>query len=260
MTKLVSRAERSRLVARLQQAGCVFAVDEVRLLVSAAGSRAELEGMVEAREGGRPLEHILGWAAFCGLHVRVDPGVFVPRRRTEFLVRQALGRCHAGTVVVDLCCGSGAVGTAIAAAVPTAEVFAADIDPNAVRCARRNLEPSRVFSGDLFGALPPSLAGGIDLLVVNAPYVPTGSIELMPPEARLYEARIALDGGADGLDVQRRVAAEVRPWLASGGHVLIETSTEQAARTVELLSRNGLTCRVAHSATRGATVVIGTSR
>jgi len=257
MTRLVSRAERSLIVGRLQQAGCVFAVDEVRLLVSAARSPTELEVMVEAREGGRPLEHILGWAEFCGLHVRVDPGIFVPRRRTEFLVRQALTRCQSGTVVVDLCCGSGAVGAAVAAAVPTADVFAADIDPDAVRCARRNLEPSRVFGGDLFDALPAGLRGHIDVLVVNAPYVPTARIELMPSEARLYEARVALDGGTDGLDVQRRVASEARPWLAPRGHLLMETSREQAPQTVELLAQNGLTCEVAHSHKRSATVVIG---
>ncbi|MBB5640034.1 putative protein N(5)-glutamine methyltransferase [Cryobacterium roopkundense] len=257
--KLVSRVERSLLVDRLQKAGCVFAVDEVRLLVTTARTITELEVMVEAREAGRPLEHILGWAEFRGLHVRVDPGIFVPRRRTEFLVRQALTRCHSGTVVVDLCCGSGAVGAAVAAAVPLADVFAADIDPAAVRCARRNLDPVKVFEGDLFEALPTTLRGHVDVLVVNAPYVPTARIELMPPEARLHEARVALDGGADGLDVQRRVVAESPLWLAPGGHLLIETSTEQAPHTAELLIESGLTCQVAHSHRRNATVVVGTS-
>ncbi|KFF60837.1 methylase [Cryobacterium sp. MLB-32] len=258
MTTL-SRSERSLIESRLRAAGCVFAADEARLLVSSARSASELEVMVDARESGRPLEHILGWAEFCGLHVRVDPGIFVPRRRTEFLVRQAVAHCRSGSVVVDLCCGSGAVGAAVAAAVPSADVFAADIDPDAVRCARQNLDPSKVFAGDLFEALPARLRGGVDVVVVNAPYVPSSRIGLMPPEARLYEARVALDGGPDGLEVQRRIAAEARPWLAPGGHVLIETSTEQAPQTVELFSKTGLACQIAHSQKTRATVVIGTS-
>ncbi len=139
-----------------------------------------------------------------------------------------------GRVVLDLCCGTGAVGAAIHAAVGGVELYASDIEPAAVRCARRNVEPlgGQVFEGDLFDALPASLRGRVDLLVVNAPYVPTEAIALMPPEAREHEPHITLDGGADGVDVQRRVAAGAAEWLAPGGHLLIETSREQASRTV----------------------------
>lgn len=93
--------------------------------------------------------------------------------------------------------------------------------------------------------------------MVNAPYVPTDPIGLMPREARLHEPRVALDGGADGLDVQRRVAAAASIWLAPGGHLLIETSQRQAPGTVEAVARGGLTARVAHSEEMDATVVIG---
>src|ERR1022692_3801195 len=127
------------VVARLRAAGCVFAEDEARLLIAAARTPADLAGLVDRRVAGLPLEHVLGWAEFCGLRIAVDAGVFVPRRRTEFLVREAAAACRPGAVVVDLCCGSGAVGAALAVAVGRVELHATDIDPAAVRCARRNV-------------------------------------------------------------------------------------------------------------------------
>jgi release factor glutamine methyltransferase len=99
----------------------------------------------------------------------------------------------------------------------------------------------------------------VDVLVVNAPYVPTAEIRLMPPEARDHEHHVALDGGADGLDIQRRVAAGAPEWLAPGGHLLIETSEHQAPRTVAAFERSRLVTRVASFEDLGATVVIGRS-
>jgi release factor glutamine methyltransferase len=241
------------LVARLRAAGCVFAEDEARLLREAAGSPAELDALTARRVDGAPLEALLGWAEFCGLRIAVDPGVFVPRQRTAFLVAQAVRRAGPGALVVDLCCGTGAIGAAIAAAVPGAEVHAADVDPAAVACARRNLP--HVYQGDLYAALPDRLRGRVDLLVVNAPYVPTDAIATMPPEARDHEPRGALDGGADGLDVQRRVAADAPAWLRPGGALLIETGADQAQRTAALFAAAGLVPQVAYA--DDATVVIG---
>ncbi len=109
------------------------------MLISAARTPADLAAMVDRRAAGLPLEHVLGWAEFCGLRIVVDPGVFVPRRRTEFLVRQAAALTRPRAVVVDLCCGSGAVGVALVAALDRVELYAVDIDPAAVRCARPNL-------------------------------------------------------------------------------------------------------------------------
>ncbi len=256
----MGRSRLTAVVAELRAAGCVFAEDEARLLISAAATSADLAGMLARRVAGTPLEYILGWAEFCGLRIAVDPTVFVPRRRTEFLVRQAIALAPARAVVVDLCCGSGAVGVAIVAGVADAELHAADVDPAAVRCARRNVEPvgGRVYQGDLYRPLPDALRGRVDVLAVNAPYVPTESIELMPAEARLYEARVALDGGADGLDVQRRVAAEAEQWLTPGGHLLIETSEQQAGQTGQAFLASGLSARVASDEEVGATVVVGT--
>ncbi|WP_035799711.1 putative protein N(5)-glutamine methyltransferase [Kitasatospora mediocidica] len=247
------------LVGRLRAAGCVFAEDEARLLLSTARDPAELTAMVDRRVDGLPLEQVLGWAEFCGLRIIVEPGVFVPRRRTEFLVGQAAALAGPGAVVVDLCCGSGAVGAALLAVLDRPELHAADIDPAAVRCARRNLAGGdRVHEGDLYAPLPAALRGRIDVLVANAPYVPTDEIGLLPPEARLHEPLVALDGGADGLDVQRRVTAQAADWLAPGGHLLIETSERQAPHTAQAFARHGLLPRVVGSDELYATVVIGT--
>ncbi|WP_369974899.1 putative protein N(5)-glutamine methyltransferase [Thermobifida halotolerans] len=249
------------VTAELRAAGCVFAEDEARLLVSAARTPTELAAMVERRAGGCPLEYVLGWAGFCGLRIAVETGVFVPRRRTEFLVRRAAALAPPCAVVVDLCCGSGAVGAALAAALGPIELHAADIDPVAVRCARRNLAgKGRVHEGDLYSALPEELRGRVDVLVANAPYVPTEELGLLPAEARAHEPRTALDGGADGLDVQRRVIAAAPSWLAPGGHLLVETSERQAPRTAAAAARGGLLPRVAHCEERDATVVIAARR
>ena len=251
--------ELDRIVARLRGSGSVFAEDEAGLLVAQARTPDELEAMVEQRAAGLPLEVIVGWAEFCGLRIVVEPGVFVPRRRTEVVVREAVAFARPGAVVLDLCCGSGAVGAAINAVVEGVELYASDIEPAAVRCARRNLEPlgGRVFEGDLFEPLPASLRGRIDLLVVNAPYVPTEAIALMPPEAREHEPHITLDGGADGVDIQRRVADGAGEWLAPGGHLLIETSREQADHTVQAFLGAGLTAEVCRAGDVDGTVVIG---
>jgi release factor glutamine methyltransferase len=230
------------------------------LLIAAAPAPADLAAMVDRRVAGLPLEYVIGWVEFCGLRISIDPGVFVPRHRTEFLVGQAAARAAPGAVVVDLCCGSGAIGAALAAAVGTIELHAADIDPAAVRCAERNLATTsgHVYQGDLFDPLPSSLRGRVDVLVANVPYVPTDAIALLPREARLYEPEAALDGGPDGLDLARRVAAGAAAWLAPGGHLLVETSAGQAPRAVEIFARDGLIPEVVTLNDLEATVVIGT--
>ncbi|WP_314173505.1 HemK family protein methyltransferase [Streptomyces winkii] len=281
-----SPASLTDLAARLRAAGCVFAEDEAELLASAAGTAEEFDAMAERRAAGLPLEHVLGWAEFCGTRIAVEPGVFVPRRRTEFLVRQAAALTGPGALVVDLCCGSGALGAALAAAVAPAEqrpygggesyhgsasyepverlgrieLHAADVDPAAVRCARRNVAAAggHVHEGDLYEALPRRLRGRIEVLLANVPYVPSGSVSLLPAEARVHEPLVALDGGADGLDVLRRVAAGAARWLAPGGSVLMETGEAQAGEAAAAMESLGLTARVAGCEELGATVLIGT--
>ncbi|GAA4286765.1 putative protein N(5)-glutamine methyltransferase [Georgenia daeguensis] len=255
------------VVRALRSAGCVFAEDEARLLQAAARTPAELEALLERRVAGVPLEHVLGWVEFCGLRILLDDGVFVPRRRTGLLVREGVAHLRrsggAGRarrpVVLDLCCGSAAVGAAVAASVGGVELHASDVDAAAVACARRNVAGvgGSVHRGDLYAPLPRSLAGRVDLLVVNAPYVPSDAIALMPPEARLHEPRAALDGGADGLDVHRRVAAGVPTWLRPDGILLIETSAVQAPATVEAVERHGLSATVVTDDSLDATAVLG---
>jgi release factor glutamine methyltransferase len=251
---------RDDVVAALRRAGCVYAEDEAALLISAAASTDALEDMVDRRVAGVPLEQVLGWAEFCGLRIALEPGVFVPRRRTELLVHQAaaLARDLTRPVVVELCCGSGAVSAALLSILEAPEVCAVDIDPAATRCARRNIGAGgEVYDGDLYDPLPTTLRGRVDILVANAPYVPTDAIALMPTEARDHEPRIALDGGPDGLDIHRRIAAAAPQWLAPGAHLLIETSQDQAPLTAEAMSSNGLQVSVTRSEELDATVAIG---
>ncbi|GAA2005042.1 putative protein N(5)-glutamine methyltransferase [Nakamurella flavida] len=249
------------VVATLRRAGCVFAEDEAALLVAEATSDGQLTEWVARRVDGEPLECILGWTAFCGMRIAVTAGVFVPRRRTEFLVERAVALVGPGAAVVDLCCGSGAVAAGIARQVESLVLFAVDLDPTAIACAERNLAGiGTALLGDLDDPLPRDLLGRVDVIVANAPYVPTGAIASMPPEARDHEARIALDGGSDGVDVHRRVAALAPRWLIPGGYLLVETSDRQADLTVQACVAAGLTAVVGRSDDIGATVVIARAR
>jgi release factor glutamine methyltransferase len=240
------------IVDRLRAAGCVFAEEEAEVILGSAGTADEVERIVAQRVEGAPLEIVVGWAELGGIRFAVKPGVFVPRRRTEFLVE--LGRALKPGVLLDLCCGSGAVGAAIGAA----ELHATDIDPVAVECARLNVRGS-VYLGDLFEPLPAGLAGRVDLVTLIAPYVPTDEIELLPREARLYEPAVTLDGGADGLAIVRRVAAEAARWLAPGGSLLTELSEAQAPVAVQLFEAGGLSARVEEDDERWATVVVASA-
>ena len=254
------------MVARLRAAGCVFAEEEAAILIASAAP-GELDAMVARRAAGEPLEHLVGWAEFAGLRVLVDPGVFVPRRRSEFLVDVAGLLAGGSRVVVDLCCGTGALGLAVASRLASTvgprlagvELHAADLDPAAVACARRNVEPAggHVYAGDLFAPLPGSLRGRAGVLICNAPYVPTTEIVFMPSEARDHEALMALDGGADGLAVLRRAASDAGAWLAPGGVLLVETSERQAPLMAAVMTGAGLAAQVHEEDESGATVVTG---
>ncbi|WP_420124742.1 putative protein N(5)-glutamine methyltransferase [Nakamurella sp.] len=255
------------LVDRLRAAGCVFAEDEAAVLLEAAGSAGELARLLARRVAGLPLEQVVGWAEFAGRRVAIDPGVFVPRRRSELLVRVAVAHLRAAAgperadppQVADLCCGCGAIGLAIALAVPGTRLMAGDLDPAAVRCATRNLAAvgGTVRRGDLFAALPADRRARLDVLVANAPYVPTAAIALMPPEARDHEPAVALDGGPDGTDVLGRVIAGAPGWLAPGGLLLVEVGTAQVASVTDRMRRLGLTPAVVADDELGGLIVTG---
>lgn len=243
----------------LRESGSVFAEEEAQLLLETFDSSVELSQRVEQRISGIPLQVILGWAEFYGLRVGVESGIFIPRPRSEFLVDQAISVCKSDSVVLDLCCGSGAIGLAIISTLPNIALYASDNDPAAVQCARGNISSlgGHFFEGDLFSALPEELKGRIDVLVANAPYVPTDAIDLMPREAREHEPRETLDGGTDGLDVHRRIALEAPKWLSPGGHILIETSEYQSDLAASIFEEIGLKTNIVKSDEFDAIVVIG---
>lgn len=269
MSEEPEAARRNAIVTRLRAAGCVFAEDEAQLLLAQASGPAQLEGMVGRRVAGEPLELVLGWAQFAGLRLGVAPGVFVPRRRTEHLVEVALDLLAPEDAVVDLCCGAGAVGAALADGLDgRIALHASDIDPAATDCARRNLAgllargKAFVYTGDLDAPLPSRLAGSVSVLSANVPYVPTAEIDYLPAEARDYEPLVALDGGADGLDVLRRVAACAPRWLRPGGHVLVEISDRQEGAAVAAFRDAGLEPAVHEADEDGysTTVLVGRRR
>jgi release factor glutamine methyltransferase len=272
------------LVRRLRAAGCVFAEEEAALILeqaAAAGDAAgdaaggaaggsdrvaaEVDRLAAARERGLPLEQVLGWAELAGVRVTLEPGVFVPRRRTALMVTTAVSLAVVSerdpVMLLDLCCGSGAVAAAVrhglAASGTRVEVVAADVDPVAVRCAGRNLPGARVLVSDLLDQLPDDLRGRVDVLTANVPYVPTDALALMPREAREHEPRLALDGGVDGLAVLRRVAQAAPDWLAPGGTLVVETSERQRPAALEAMRQAGLTGGVRTAEDLGAVVVLG---
>ncbi len=225
-----------------------------------------MESLVARRVAGEPLEQVLGWVAFAGRRWAVAPGVFVPRQRSELLVEEALSALGpaAEPVVVDLCCGNGALGGAVAVALGSdAVLHAADVDLAATACAAQNLAElgGVVHTGDLYGALPSDLRGRIDVLLCHAPYVPTSAIALMPPEARDHEPLTALDGGPDGLDILRRVIAEARTWLAPRGALLFELGDEaQLKEARRLLAAAGLTPTITEDEESAALIVTARRR
>lgn len=241
----VTRTNRDVVVATLRSAGCVYAEDEARLLLAEARTPEQLETLVVRRCAGEPLEHVLGWAELCGIRVRVAPGVFVPRRRTELLAFTALELVPTrAAVVVDACCGSGAIGAVLLRRHPRIVLHATEVDAASAGVARSNLPRATVHVGDLLAPLPSALRGRIDLVVANAPYVPTSAIATLPSEAREHEPRIAYDGGADGLAVHRRLAVEAAQWLRPRGAVVVESAEDLAHSSARAFAAQGFTTRV----------------
>jgi release factor glutamine methyltransferase len=243
----------------LAAAGCVSARAEADWLLEEAteGSgepqggapvdRVEqsLRAMVARRVAGEPLQYVIGWAPFGPLRLAVGPGVFVPRPETEGLADRAATRLRSRPeprVAVDVCTGSGAIACFLAAEVPGARVLATELDPGALAWARGNADRYGVelLAGDLDEPLPAALAGRVDVLCANMPYVPSGAIATLPTDVRDHEPRLALDGGPDGLDVLRRLVARAGHWLAPGGGLLCEIGEDQAETGVALLTAAGL--------------------
>lgn len=231
------------VVARLRRAGCVWAEDEAALIAAASTGSADLDRLVSARVEGQPLEHITGRVRFAGLDLPSAPGIFVPRQRSTLLAEMAVAyvRNRRRPVVVELCAGVAPLAAVVQHRVPSAEVHAADRDQRACELARRTLRPpASVHEGDLDLALPPTLRGRCDLVMAVPPYVPVGAAPYLPREAREHEPPEALYGGADGLDVVRRLLAAAPALLRPDGQLLVEIHRDQLPAARVVATRHGL--------------------
>jgi release factor glutamine methyltransferase len=215
------------LSALLAGGGFIAAQDEAReLLARAAGDGALLDTLVARRLTGEPLAWIVGTTIFCGLEIRVDRDVYVPRWLTEPLARRAAERVPVDGLAVDLCTGSGAVARTLMAHRPRARVLASDIDVRAVACARSN--GVEAYCGDLFAPLPRGLEGRVDVVVGVVPYVPTAELSLLQRDTFTFESTVSYDGGGDGTDILRRVIVDSRRFLRRDGALLLELGGDQA--------------------------------
>ncbi|MBX6762680.1 MAG: peptide chain release factor N(5)-glutamine methyltransferase [Rubrobacteraceae bacterium] len=200
---------------------------------------------ISRRRGREPVQRILGYAYFRKLKLEVDGSVLVPRADTESVVEVALrwidGRGGEARVL-DLGTGSGAIALSVALERPRCEVYASDVSPAALEVARRNTASSGVevtfLQADLLRGLE-ELAGRIDLLVSNPPYVESGEIDALMPEVRLWDPPEALDGGPDGLSFYRRIFAEIPELLAPGAGVILEIGDGQAQEVLDLGEKAG---------------------
>jgi release factor glutamine methyltransferase len=208
--------------------------------------RAIFRAGIERRAAGEPLQYVTGEMPFRHLVLQVCPGVFIPRPETEVLVDGVLefldGSGVEEPLVVDLCTGSGAVAISVACERAGARVHATEVVPDTAEVARSNAERAGVADrvtigvGDLFAPLPKKLRGHVDVVVANPPYVPTADLAGLPAEVASREPRVALDGGADGLDTVRRIVDEAREWLRPGGLLAMETDASHAKDAADLMS------------------------
>ena len=227
-----------QLADRLAAAGFLSAREEAEELeVRAGGDDRLLEALVERRLTGEPLAWIVGTAVFCGLRLRADPGVYVPRPHTEQIALRAAERLPADGTAVDVCTGSGAVAAVLAARRPGATVIATDVDARAVACARSNGVDARV--GDLFAPLPAGLAGRVDVVTAVVPYVPTAALPALQRDTFAHESALAYDGGPDGTTVLRRTVAGSAAVLRPGGAMLLELGGDQPGLLAPDLDRLG---------------------
>jgi release factor glutamine methyltransferase len=226
------------LATLLSSAGFIAAEDEAdELLARAAGDVEILDSLVARRLMGEPLAWITGRVSFCGLEIRVDPGVYVPRWQSEPLARRAVERLAEHGTAIDLCTGSGAIALTLMRHHPGARVVASDLDDRAVACASAN--GVEVYLGDLFAPLPRTLAGRVDVVVGVVPYVPTPALPLLQRDTFTFESPLAYDGGPDGTTILRRVLTEAPRLLRRGGALLLELGGEQAGVLGDDLARCG---------------------
>lgn len=207
---------------------------------------ADLAALLARRAAREPLQHLTGHAPFRSLDLLVGPGVFVPRPETESVAQVAIDALQAVAapepVAVDLGTGSGAIALALATEVPHARVVAVERSPEAFAWAERNREHvgagnATIVLGDLADAVP-ELAGAVDVVVSNPPYIPDDAVP-RDPEVRLHDPAMALYGGPDGLDVVRVISRRAQELLRPGGVLVLEHGELQGAEIRELLTADG---------------------
>jgi release factor glutamine methyltransferase len=195
-----------------------------------------LRELIKSRGRREPLQHIIGSTSFCGSEIAVNRHVLVPRPETELLAEagwQFLStRNPQPATALDFCTGSGCIAIALAAKCPAAKIIATDLSPDALTIAKENAARNQLtghiefFHGDGFAALPDG--NRFDLIISNPPYIPSAEIATLQPEVRDFDPRIALDGGADGLDFYRLIAAQAAARLKTSGKIMLEFGDEQA--------------------------------
>lgn len=217
--------------------------------------RTTMRDLVKRRATLEPVAYLVGFREFFGLDFEVTRGVFIPRPDTETLVVEALRilKDRPAPQVLDLCTGSGCIPVSIAVNCPAAQVTTVELDPQVAEVARRNVDrhkvPDRltILRGDLFeplrqtgsGAAAGSAARRFDVITSNPPYVCDGEIATLIRDIRDHEPHLALRGGADGLDVVRRLVADGPEFLSPDGFMLLEIAHAQADEVVALFARSG---------------------
>jgi release factor glutamine methyltransferase len=226
------------LIERLAAAGFIAPDAEAAELVARAGGDSGLlAALVRRRLTGEPLAWITGSVSFCGLSIRVDPGVYVPRPQSEELARRAAARLPESGTAIDLCTGTGAIARILGVARPHARVVASELDERAAACAAAN--GVEVYRGDLFAPLPRTLEAGVDVVIGVVPYVPTPEMAFLQRDTLHFESRLSYDGGHDGAEILRRVLADAPRFLRRGGALLLELGGTQAEAIAGDLARLG---------------------
>jgi release factor glutamine methyltransferase len=234
--------DHASLSALLASEGFIAAAAEAQeLLAYAAGDHEVLDSAVRRRLTGEPLAWITGQASFCGVAIRVYPGVYVPRWLSEPLARRAIDRLPEGGTAIDLCTGSGSIATVLSVHRPRARVAASDVDERAVACATAN--GVEAYCGDLFSPLPGELEARVDVVVGVVPYVPTAELPLLQRDTFTFETPLSYDGGADGTDILRRVLRDAPRFLGDSGTLLLELGGDQAGMLTDELERLGYVAR-----------------
>jgi release factor glutamine methyltransferase len=234
------------LEAALERTHLQLRLDGDRSVLPAQRERAD--AFLRRRAAREPLQYLLGSQEFCGRELTVTPAVLIPRPETEVLVEEvtrALGQTKA-PLIADVGTGSGCIAVTLALSLGQAEIYGTDCSSTALQVAHDNLARHGVadrvtlLEGDLLQPLEThSVQGRIAAIVSNPPYIPENELDRLQPEVRLFEPRLALAGGPDGLAIHRRLVSEAVRYLAPGGILAMEVGAGSASACVELVRAQG---------------------